>query len=84
MMFIWFDEVLTKNLKFKSLLNLSALKMNSNHYNGVNKVRFKQKILLENILSWLWFLARADIRGMGRMEKICMWYLMCYAGEYAN
>lgn len=48
MMFIWFDEVLTKNLKFKSLLNLSALKMNSNHYNGVNKVQFKQKILLEN------------------------------------
>lgn len=48
MMFIWFDEVLTKNLKFKSLLNLSALKMNSNHYNGVNKVWFKQKILLEN------------------------------------
>lgn len=36
------------------------------------------------ILSWLWFLARADIKGMGRMEKISMWYLMCYAGEYAK
>lgn len=43
---IWwgFDE----KFEIKSLLNLSALKMNSNHYNGVNKVRFKQKILLEN------------------------------------
>lgn len=36
------------------------------------------------ILSWLWFFARADIKGMGRMENISMWYLMCYAGEYAK
>lgn len=50
----------------------------------LTKCGLSKKYCWKMILSWLWFFARADIKGMGRMEKISMWYLMCYAGEYAK
>lgn len=50
----------------------------------LTKCGLSKKYCWKMILSWLWFLPRADIKGMGRMGNISMWYLMCYAGEYAK